>query len=203
MTRPSGASARRWVAMGGRGVETVAAAMSWTLALLLQHPAVLADVVDEARGFMPGPDGSVPALPRLSACIDEALRLFPPAHSVGRRAIADVDVGGFFVPQGSVVLLSLVAMHRRADLWPEPARFDPDRFVTTPRPAGYLPFGVGLRGCIGHHMALLEARVCLAVFLQRVAWTPTSTTLPPCDTVITIRPRGGLWVHGRRRAVEG
>lgn len=125
MTRPSGASARRWVAMGGRGVETVAAAMSWTLALLLQHPAVLADVVDEARGFMPGPDGSVPALPRLSACIDEALRLFPPAHSVGRRAIADVDVGGFFVPQGSVVLLSLVAMHRRADLWPEPARFDP------------------------------------------------------------------------------
>lgn len=177
------------------GVETVAASMSWTLYLLARHPQVRAAVVDEVRGAGPLDVAAVAQLPLLSACIDESMRLYPPAHSIGRRALADVEVGGFGVPRDGIVLLSLYAMHRRRDLWVDADTFKPERFLGGPRPRAYLPFGAGIRACIGRHMALLEAKLCLAALLGRVTLDLVRDEEVRCDTVITIRPAGGLWMR--------
>lgn len=179
------------------GVETVAAAMSWTVYLLARYPAVRAAVVDEVRAAGRLDVAALAKLPLLGACLDEAMRLYPPAHSIGRRALVDVEVGGFGVPQGGIVLLSLYAMHRRRDLWRDADTFDPQRFIATPRPRAYLPFGAGPRACIGRHMALLEARLCLAALLSRVELALRDDAPVACETVITIRPAGGLWVRAR------
>ncbi|GAA4358302.1 cytochrome P450 [Angustibacter luteus] len=191
------------------GHETVASSLGWTLQLLAEHPAVQdrlhAELTQVLEGRRPG-WSDVPALRYTRRVVDEALRLYPPAWVLTRRAVEADVVAGVDVPAGSLVIISPWLLHRRAEAWPDPAAFDPDRFAAdraaAPRP-DYLPFGVGPRLCIGRDFALVESVLVLATLLQRVRFEPVrrdgAPTRPDVDALVTLRPHGGLPLHVQPR----
>ncbi len=185
------------------GHETVASCLTWTLLLLAEHPQVqdrLAAELATLPGDTPG-WGDLASLPWTRAVVDEALRLYPPAWVVTRRALGDDVVDGVEVPTGTLVVLSPWLLHRRAEDWPDPLRFDPERFLAAdaaaPRrsaPRGdYVPFGAGPRLCIGRDVALVQAVLILATLLRgRRVVRPDSAAPVHVDALVTLRPRGGL-----------
>jgi cytochrome P450 len=110
-----------------------------------------------------------PALELTTRVVHESLRLCPPAAVVARLAMRDVMVDGWRVPAGSNVVVGIMALHTDPALWPDPQRFDPDRFLPEHSRGRdrwqYLPFGAGPRSCIGDHFAMLEATL---------GWPPSS-----------------------------
>src|SRR6185436_1897405 len=134
----------------------------------------------------------------------EALRMYPPVYLFARMSIAEVTIGGYTIPKHTVCLISPWALQRRADLWPEPERFDPERFTKRAEaarsPDAWIPFSDGPRVCIGMHFAMIEAPLVLASLLQRADFELTSSTdvLPTHDSA-TLRPRGGVPVRIKRR----
>ncbi len=189
------------------GHETVASALTWSLGLLAATPDVqdrlLAELDRVLAGQLPVPD-DLPALSYTRAVIDESLRLYPPVWVLTRRALADDVVTGVPIPAGTLLLISPWLLHRRADCWPDPGRFDPGRFLAgTPAAAGagaYLPFGAGPRMCIGRDIALVEAVLVLATLLRdRRVVRPGGAGLPRADALVTLRPHGGLPILLLRR----
>ena len=143
----------------------------------------------------------LPALPYTRAVVDEALRLYPPAWVITRRALDDDVVDGVAIPAGTLVLVSPWLLHRRPGSWPDPLRFDPDRFAgLDQKSAGrggargeYLPFGAGPRLCIGRDVALVQAVLILAALLRgRRVERPGGDAPVHVDALVTLRPRGGL-----------
>jgi cytochrome P450 len=128
--------------------------------------------------------------------VDEALRLYPPAWVVTRRALQDDVLAGVSVPRGTLVILSPWLLHRRAESWPDPTRFDPDRFddqeARRSARGDYVPFGAGPRLCIGRDLALVEATLVLAALLRDRRVLPGGPADPRVDALVTLRPHGGL-----------
>jgi cytochrome P450 len=189
------------------GHETVASALTWTWWLLAAHPEVqdrLHVELDAVLGGRPPGWDDWPRLEWTRAVVDEALRLFPPAWVVTRRAVEPDVLGGFALPAGATVILSPWTLHRRPGEWPEPERFDPGRWVGERRRSvlrsAYLPFGAGSRLCIGRDFALVEAVAVLAVLGQRYRVAPVPGPWPRVDAGVTLRPRGGLRLRLTRRA---
>ena len=191
------------------GHETVASALSWTFALLAEHPDVQAEVqaeVDTVLGGRAATWADVPRLQRTRQVLDESLRLYPPAWVVTRRALAADVVAGVPVPAGTLVIVSPWLLHRRPQAWADPQRFAPDRF-REPRdsaPRGdYLPFGAGPRLCIGRDFALVEGVLALATVLAQVRVEPPAgpgaPARPDVDALVTLRPHGGLPLRVVRR----
>lgn len=187
------------------GHETTALAMTWTWYLLSQNPAAEArfhQELDEVLGgATPAPE-DFPRLPYTRMVLSESMRLYPPAWSLGRRALQDLTLGGYDVQAGDRVLLSQFITHRDARWWPEPERFDPERFaplaVAQRHRHAYFPFGGGPRVCIGEGFAWMEGVLLLATLGQR--WRPrlapdAQVALQP---LITLRPR-----HGMAMVLEG
>jgi cytochrome P450 len=184
------------------GHETTASALAWALWLLSLHPdalrAVQAELARELGGRAPEVD-DLPRLRVLGQTLKEALRLFPPAWAIGRRAIADDVVGDYRVPAGALVLVSPFVTHRHPAVWPNPEGFDPDRFAPERERArpkyAYFPFGGGPRLCIGNTFALMEAEIVLANVLQRhsPALVPGQRVEP--EPMVTLRPRHGIRMH--------
>ena len=189
------------------GHETTANAMTWTWYLLSQNPEAEAKLhaeLDEVLG------GRLPAFEDVSRLrytemvLTESMRLFPPAWALGRLALDDVDVGGYVVPKGSLVLMSQFVMHRDQRFFLEPQRFDPDRWSLEERESrpqfSYFPFGGGPRRCIGEGFAWMEGTLLLAVLAQhwRLRLVPDHpVALRPA---ITLRPKHGMrMVVSRRR----
>lgn len=181
------------------GHETVASALTWTLHLLATHPGAQARLHAELDGVLAGRSPRWDDLRSLAwtrAAVDEALRLYPPAWVVTRRAVADDEVDGVPVPAGTLVIVSTWLLHRRADVFEHPEEFRPERFLgeaarALPRGA-YLPFGAGPRLCIGRDFALVEAVLLLAALLRDVEVRPGPGGEPRVDALVTLRPRGGL-----------
>ncbi|GAA1919508.1 cytochrome P450 [Nocardioides hwasunensis] len=178
------------------GHETVAAALAWTLMLLAEHPSAQERVRAELADHV-GPvslTGHRETLPWTRAVVDEALRLFPPAWALSRRA-HDVDVvAGQEVPAGTLVIVSPWLVHRRPDVWPRPHAFRPERFLGTDAGrTAYLPFGQGPRLCIGREFALGEMVVVLSELLRdhRVA-VPPGWRRPQAQAQVAVHPRGGM-----------
>jgi len=140
------------------GHETTATALAWTLELLVHHPAAL-----ERLG-----DGSDPAY--LKAVISESLRLRPVVPLAGRRLSSDMTVDGWVLPAGTDVTPSIWLAHTRADVYPDPFAFRPERWLDGASPPGYawVPFGGGVRRCLGAAFAEMEMRVALAATLGAV-----------------------------------
>ena len=183
------------------GHETVASSLTWTLHLLAHHPPVQERLADEVAALCDDPGtADLPRLPWTRAVVDEALRLYPPAWVVTRRALAEDVLHGYTVPAGSVVLVSPYRVQRDPAVWPDPERFDPTRFLgTTPARGTYLPFGAGPRLCIGRDFALVESALVLAVIARRFAVEPAPGPPPRVDALVTLRPRGGLPLRLRQR----
>jgi cytochrome P450 len=190
------------------GHETTANGLGWMWYLLSQHPLVreqlLAEVDDVLGGQPPGADAA-DRLPFTKACFQEAMRLYPPVWHVQRRALKDDVVGGHPVPRGSVVLVSTWTTHRDPAVWPNPAGFDPRRFLgdapkSRPRHA-YFPFGGGRRICVGAGFATMESVILAAMIAQRYTLDLIPGAKVDLDPTITLRPLRGIpmTIHPRAR----
>jgi cytochrome P450 len=191
------------------GHETTANALSWLWYLLAQNPEArdrLHAEVDRVLGDRRPVAADAAALEWTTACVHEALRLYPPAWILEREAIADDEVGGHPIPRGATVHLSVYSAHRDPRWWPEPDRFDPERFIDgaeRERPRGaYLPFGAGRRVCIGQSFALLEATLVAAAVAQRYQLDVVDGAVVEPEATVTLRPKGGLRMHVQRRRRE-
>lgn len=180
------------------GHETTANALAWAFYLLAQNPPVLAQLRAEVAAL----NGQTPTLadlarlPYSDMVVKETMRLYPPAGGVTRSPKHDLDLGGYRIPAGANLAVSTYAMHRRADLFPDPLVFDPARFspeneANLPRYA-YLPFGGGPRVCIGNTFALMEARLALVTVLQTCQLRLLPGHRVQAEQLFTIRPKGGL-----------
>jgi len=190
------------------GHETVASALTWTWHLLSNHPDEYARLLDEVDA-LDGPPrlADLPRLPFTRAVFDEALRLYPPAWVI-TRTVAEPDVlSGYPVEPGTLVLISTYALHRDPSLWDDPDAFAPTRWLEGGDPAprwSYIPFGAGIRQCIGKDFALVEGVLMLATLAQRlVVRRSPRRPQPPVAALVTLRPKRGLWLDVHRRARAG
>jgi cytochrome P450 len=179
------------------GHETTALALTWTLRVLADHPAVEARILDEIAGL--GTDPAPEALDRLAftrQVVLEVMRLYPPAPLIVRRTAEEVRLGDTVIPAGESVHVPVYALHRHQSLWDRPDVFDPDRFapeLTASRDRyAYLPFGAGPRVCIGMGLALTECLVILATLLPAFRFVPAKAEMPATQFRVTLRPKGGM-----------
>jgi enediyne biosynthesis protein E7 len=188
------------------GHETTANALSWTFSLLAQHPHVEARLLEEYRQVLNGRPAMIedlPQLPYTRMVIEEAMRLYPPAWGLGRRALGDDEIGGYAIHKGAYVLVFPFVTHRHPAFWERPGAFDPERF-SPERAAGrhrfaYFPFGGGSRLCIGNQFALYEAQLILATTLPRYELRLLPGVVVTPEPLVTLRPRGDLLMTVRRR----
>lgn len=180
------------------GHETTANALTWTWHELGRNSAVLARLEEEVGrvvGDRAVTSDDLPNLPWTLAVLEEAMRLHPPVYQMSREVSEPVTIGGHDMPPRSIVLINVFGMHRRADYYPAPLAFRPERMLAEAkklRPRHhYLPFGAGPRVCMASHFALLETVLCLATMIQHVRVRPVSSHAVP-DPRITLRPHGGL-----------
>lgn len=189
------------------GHETTANALTWTFYLLSQNPEVetrLQAEADQALGDRLPTADDLPRLPYTEMVLAESMRLYPPAWSIARRAREPYSVRDYVLPQGAVVLMSQYVTHRDARWFPDPGRFDPERWRPEARAArprfSYFPFGGGPRNCIGEPFAWMEGILLLALLARRwrmrLAPGQRVATLP----VLTLRPRYGMRMTLERRA---
>jgi cytochrome P450 len=181
------------------GHETTAIALTWTWYLLSQHSEVESRLHAELEAVLGGNAPTLEHLPHLtytSMVIQEAMRLYPPLWVISRKAIADDELGGYTIPQGSMVILSPYATHRHPAFWEQPEVFDPQRFTperVAARPHyAHFPFGGGPRLCIGSNFALMEAQLVLAAVVQRYRFRLVPGHLVVPEAKITLRPRYGM-----------
>jgi cytochrome P450 len=154
------------------GHDTTATALTYALWILGHHPEVQDRVAAEVAAFGDRElePADVPHLGYTVQVLHEALRLCPPAAGVGRLAVRDIAVGGHRIEAGTLVAVGIYALHRDPQLWPEPDKFDPDRFSPENSAARdrwhFLPFAGGSRSCIGEHFARLETTLALATIIR-------------------------------------
>jgi cytochrome P450 len=193
------------------GHETTANALLWTLYLLSQHPPVGAELVaeiDRTLGGRAATADDAARLPFTRAVLSEAMRLYPPAWILGRRAAQDVEVGGYELRGGEVVLMSQYVVHRDPRFYAEPEAFRPARWATAEAQAlpkfAYFPFGGGNRVCIGEQFAWMEGMLVLATIARR--WRLDLVPGTPVDIMplVTLRPRYPMpmTLHERKGAPD-
>jgi cytochrome P450 len=189
------------------GHETTANALSWVWYLLARHPEAEARLHEEVDRVLGGRAPGYADLDRLAwtrMVIDEAMRLYPPAHAVSRTAIGEDRIGGVRIPPGSNISVSMYMTHRNPNLWKDPERFDPERFTPTAiaqrHRFAYLPFGGGPRICIGNGFAIAEAQVIVAMVTQRYQLRLAPGHMVEPIGLITLRPKNGVWVTLEPRA---
>jgi cytochrome P450 len=181
------------------GHETSATGLCWIHWALSRHPAIRAQMQAEVRQLLGDRLATAADLHNLQytgQVIDESLRLHSPIHSISRVALEDNTVGGFHVPKGATVAVSMYAIHRLEHLYPNPEVFDPSRFapeaVAARHRFAYLPFAAGHRNCIGAGQALVELKLIVARIAQRfeLELAPGHKVEPAPGT--TMFPRYGM-----------
>jgi cytochrome P450 len=183
------------------GHETTALTLSWTWYLLSRNPEIEAELhreLDEVlEGHAPKPEDA-DRLPFTRNVILEAMRLYPPAYAFGREALQDCEIAGYAIPAGSTIFMVPWVLHRDPRWFPDPERFNPDRwngdFAKTLPTFAYVPFGGGPRRCIGNSFAMMEAVLLLATIARkfRVRVVPDHPVEPFAS--ITLRPKHGIRV---------
>jgi cytochrome P450 len=189
------------------GYETTTHTLGWMFYQVARHPEVMQriqDEVDAVIGDRPPTFDDLLALRYSRRVVDETLRMNSAAWQTMRHAIDDDVIGGHHIPAGSGIYINILTVHRHPEYWPDPDRFDPDRFLPAAiaeRPRNsYLPFGLGPRNCIGKHFALTELHLVLVMILQRYTLRlPDGVTTIPMQPMVTLRPKGGVHMHVTRR----
>ena len=192
------------------GHETTANALSFTLYLLAKHPAIQDKVLKEVKNINMDSEDLMECLSKLAytkQCIEEALRLYPPAYVIDRTAISDDIVQGQSFPKGSLVLMSVYELHRSSAFWEAPEEFNPDRFdVTLKKDYSnyYYPFGAGPRMCVGNNFAMYEMIISIAQIIRKfqistilkVVEVNPLISLKPVEVPICFEPRGIVQFSG-------
>jgi cytochrome P450 family 135 len=176
------------------GHETTATALAWTIDLLLRHPEKLERLTQEV---MAGEQDEY-----LRATIAEALRLRPVVPLAGRRLAVELDVEGLRLPAGTDVTPAIWLTHMRSDLYPQPREFRPERFLTEqPTTYGWIPFGGGIRRCLGAAFAEFEMRIVLQSLLASCDLRPVGRRSEAiARRNVTFSPRRGTRVRLVSRA---
>lgn len=173
------------------GHETTATALAWTFHELARHPAVLA----EARRAADSGDDEY-----LQAVVKEAMRLRPVVYSVARKLTEATEVAGLVLPAGTVVTPSIGLVQSDSSLHPEPGEFRPERFAgVSPEVGTWIPFGGGVRRCIGAGFSLQEATVVLTEVLRRFDVGVGGRAEGPRSRNVTLVPERGARVVLSRR----
>ncbi|MCZ6770663.1 MAG: cytochrome P450 [Proteobacteria bacterium] len=181
------------------GHESTANAIVWAFYTLAHHPEIEAKVRAEIAQVCGGETPTDQDLQKLTyqrMVISEVMRLYPPAWTVSRTALADDVINGYPVPAGSSVMVSPYVIHRNPRYWPDPAKFDPSRFLPEQqerRPKfSYIAFGGGPRSCIGSNFAMMEMQLVITMLFQ--AFRLELAPQPPIEreAVISIRPKHGI-----------
>jgi cytochrome P450 len=188
------------------GHETVASALAWTWDLLARNPEAEAKLHEELARELGGRAPTAEDLPRLKyteMVFQEALRLYPPAWIISRKAEDDDEIAGYQVPRGALVVTSPYVTQRMPDLWPAPEAYRPERFspeeAAGRRRYAYYPFGGGPRLCIGNGFAMTEASLIIATVAQRFTLRNTSERPIVVEPGVTLRPKHGLEMKIERR----
>lgn len=188
------------------GHETTANALAWTWYLLAQNPEQETRLHAELKLVLGGRQPTADDVPRLvytRMVAAESMRLYPPAWAVGYQALTDQQLGEYVVPAGSFVVMSPFIMHRDPRYYPDPERFDPQRWTPEaqqerPRFA-YFPFGGGPRQCIGEQFAWMELVLVIATLAQHWLMRLAPGQLVEPQALFTLRPRGGMPMTVKRR----
>ncbi len=177
------------------GHETTASTLALTLHQVGCHPTVQLRIREEVAAVVGSRPVTADDLPRLTytaQVVDETMRLYPPGHTLVRHAHDPTTLDGQDVPAGHLVAVSIWGVHHNPDVWPDPGRFDPDRFGTGDVGRyDHVPFGGGPRGCIGQHLATAELVVAVAT-LVRAFRLESELDEPVLDVAVALRPKGAL-----------
>lgn len=188
------------------GNDTTTNALTWALYLLSQNPQVthcLHDELDHVLGGRTPSYADIESLPYTRMVFSETLRLYPPAWIMLRASVENIEIGNYFVPKGSSVILSQWVTHHNEHYYPNPFKFDPERWTPqaiAARPKmSYFPFGGGARACIGEAFAWMEGILVIATIAQK--WEFHLETGFPVELLaeITLRPKHGMRMILKRR----
>jgi cytochrome P450 len=188
------------------GHETTANALTWTWYLLSQSGDARAEVQEEVDRVLGGrlpTAADVPALRAVERAVTEAMRLYPPAWTIGRRAKEAYPVGDYVLPPRTIVIMSPYVVHRDPRWFPDPDRFVPGRwtpeFTAALPKLAYFPFGAGARQCIGESFAWMEMILLVATIAQRweLSLVPGHPVVP--QPLITLRAKHGMKMIARKR----
>ncbi len=184
------------------GHETTAISLVWTCYLLAEHPDIREKLLDEIRTVL---DGRTPTLEDLGKLtytdwvLNESMRLYPPAWMQLRFVAEEFELDGVRLPVGTLTMLSQWVIHRLPEIWGDPDVFRPERWDPAQGqqvpPGAYFPFGGGPRMCIGMPLAQMEAKLILAMLLQRYIPQTFSGYKPGLNPAITLRPKQNLRVQ--------
>lgn len=174
------------------GHETTAASIAWAIERLLAHPEAMAKVRAEADAAGDRPD---PAnLRYLDAVVNETMRVRPVVPNVARELQAPMRIAGKDLPSGVAIAPCIYLVHRRPDLWPDPEKFDPSRFLDSrPSPYAFFPFGGGVRRCLGAAFAAYQMKLVIAEVVRAVELAPNpGYRARPIRSSIAIAPSDGM-----------
>lgn len=189
------------------GHETTAAALGYVFWKLSQYPAIdqkLEQEVCNPSNIHPPTFESLKALPYTRQVVSEVLRLYPPAWTVGRKAIEDDEIDGYHVPAGTSIMLPIYLVHRDAQWWERPHEFLPERWADAdkikrlPR-FTYFPFGGGPRLCIGDQFALLEIHTVISLLKQRFTFEQQERHEIALQPLVTMRPQQDIYLTLRKK----
>ncbi|MFD9520627.1 cytochrome P450 [Streptomyces sp. NPDC059979] len=178
------------------GHETTATSLCFALHLLARHPEQqdrAREEISRVLGDRTPEAADLDRLPYLTQVLKEAMRLYPAAPVIGRKAVAATRIGEYAIPAGADVILAPWVTHRHPGHWPDPDRFDPERFTPEAEAArpryAWFPFGGGPRACIGQHFSMLESVIALAMILRAYEFEAVDTEIP-VGAGITLRTNG-------------
>jgi cytochrome P450 len=190
------------------GHDTSTALLAWAVYLLGQYPDAAAPAqaeVDTVLGHQAPTLETLSRLTYLEQVVNETMRLYPPLHLGNRRPAVDLEFQGYRLPAGTRLMYSPFLTHRHPDFWPDPTRFDPERFSPIQSqdrpPYSFVPFGGGPRICLGAAFAQVEAKVILARILQQFSLKLVQPRVH-LHMGVTLEPRPGVMVKLRRRTKE-
>lgn len=184
------------------GRDTTALTLTWFMYCMSQNPACEALVREEIARELPDPKEpitlkSLKGLKYLDWCLNETLRLYPAVPSEGRVSVKeDLLPSGHRIPPGCFVGVSSYLMHRRADYFPDPESFKPERWADPlPHPYCYIPFYAGPQTCLGQSLALAEAKTAIVVLMRRLKLNLTSGQKVVPEKFIVLRARNGVLMN--------
>ncbi|CAF1295808.1 unnamed protein product [Rotaria sordida] len=191
------------------GYETTSILMSCFFYVMATEPVIQEKVYEEICQEL-GDDEvtheKLNQLPYLDMVISETLRMYPPGIRFDRVASCDYQLGNYHIPKGSIINVSVYPIHHDPNVWPDPEKFIPERFLPAEKakrhPMTYLPFGDGPRNCIGMRFALLEAKLGIAKALRVVEFQKCEKTQVPLQLgkLEIVNSKNGIWVRVVRRS---